>query len=170
MKTVNKIKNIIRNLIVSVKTKSSIASLKRIDPKNLKVTLYFKGSNKINTFDLYDLVFDQAIISSLPQRSAATIGYYYGINYTKILHKKENLQFSFENKKNNFKYQIISIDRSKNIIFCSKQNHLRPESAKMHPFDIIGNKKLLSDFHPIQACYIGIQAGIKQTSIKKQLY
>lgn len=153
-----------------MKTKSSIASLKRIDPKNLKVTLYFKGSNKINTFNLYDLVFDHAIISSLPQRSAATIGYYYGINYAKMLHKKEKLQFSFGNKINDFKYQIISIDRSKNIIFCSEQNHLRLESVKMHPFDIIGNKKLLADFHPIQACYVGIQAGIKQTSIKKKLF
>tara|TARA_R110002126_G_scaffold247974_2_gene390844 strand:- start:4975 stop:5436 length:462 start_codon:yes stop_codon:yes gene_type:complete len=146
----------------SLKRNSSIASLKMIDQDSLKVSIYFRGCNKTNTFFLCDLVFDTTIISSLPPKSAATIGYYYGINYKKMLPKKGGFSFSLQNEKENIKNQIISIDRSKNIVFSSQLNKLERESVKMHPFDIMSNTSLLSNFHPLQACYIGIQAGIKR--------
>ena len=50
------------------------------------------------------------------------------------------------------------MDRKKNIVFnYASQNYTK--EFNMSPLEIKSRKGLIKNFHPIQACYIGLLAG-----------
>ena len=60
-----------------------------------------------------------------------------------------------------YKNAIVSIDRNKCIGFITNLSN-KPKQIYMQPMHILSQKKLINDFHPVQACFIGIIAGIKR--------
>lgn len=63
------------------------------------------------------------------------------------------------------KYNIMMIDRQGQLLYSKPNNDsimvISPELA-------VRNNKLISQFDPIQACYIGLLAGIKHAEILRR--
>lgn len=135
----------------------NISKVKTIDLSTFNVVLYSKGSRNNMCYKLEDIIYDFALISSLSPEEASYIGYYYGCNYTKFgLLKKHNYNFLINTSISN-KYNLLAIDRKKNIIFSasnSTQNH------SMSPDEIFNSKHILRGFSSTTACYLGLLAGL----------
>jgi|GEM_PF-4082722 len=143
--------------------------LKSIDGDSLKVFLFTRGCRDINVFHLSDVIFDSSLIATLSQKSAATIGYYYGINYSDMFVKTKNVSFCLtEESSGKFSNQILSLARGNQINFSSKSALGQIKCHKMHPVEIITNEVILNQFQPIQACYIGMQLGMR-ASLKNEI-
>ncbi|QBS12131.1 hypothetical protein [Legionella geestiana] len=63
------------------------------------------------------------------------------------------------NTKGNYDYYLLSMNRNKNVNIGSISNCFN--ALNVNPCEIICRKELIEQFHPIQACFIGMLAGIK---------
>jgi hypothetical protein len=154
---------IFRYLINLLKKNTSRTILKGFDKNHLKVFLFTRGCKSMHIVHIHEIIFDSLIISNLSQKSAATIGYYYGINYRKItLQTQKNNFLSIMKTPIRSNNQIISLDRNLYINFSSKSNLGHIKYHRMHLFELISTKSIINKFHPTQACYIGILVGMRQ--------
>lgn len=129
-----------------------------IDTKNFSVHLHTKGSKNFTTYKLSDVIYDKALISSLTPKEASTLGYQYGLNFKSLEQIGKNYNLTLYNSKSSL-YNLLSIDRNKNIIF-SYNVGLNILNKQMSPEAIYRSDTILKGFHPIQACYIGLLAGM----------
>lgn len=142
------------------------STIEKIDLRNFEVLVYSKGARNSIPYKLNEIIYDFALISSLSSEDASYIGYYYGCNYEKMnIDKRRSYNFLINPAKSN-KYNVIAVDRRKNVIFCTNTNkHL--ENRSMKPEELLMSKTLLRGFHPTNACYIGLLAGINTKTTKK---
>lgn len=156
--------NFLKKYFGSFKLNLSKSALKGFDLNNLTVHIFIRGSRSITDFQLEKIIFEQGILSTLNPYEAALIGYYYGMNYKKMTKKNyiKNSSFFLKND-DSYKNAIISIDRNNCVGFTTNISN-RPKQIYMQPMHILSQKKIINDFHPVQACFIGISAGIKQVT------
>lgn len=141
------------------------STIKKIDLCNFKVFLYIKGTRSNISYKLDEIIYDFAIISSLTSEEASYLGYYYGCNYEQMnLHKRQNYDFLITPTTAN-KYNVLAVDRRKNIIFSSCSDRAK-NNVSMKPEEIFKSKAIINGFHPTNACYIGLLAGLSTRSQK----
>ena len=77
------------------------------------------------------------------------------MNYKKMTKKTyiKNSSFFLKND-GSYKNAIISIDRNNCIGFTTNISN-KPKQIYMQPMHILSQKKIINDFHPVQACFIG---------------
>ncbi len=168
------------NFLSSIKNKASYLSqlyinsfrrnmlnthVKEIDIKHNKVVLYARGNTNYLYLDIFEVFYDFQLISAIKSEISVKIGYYCGLNYSQLIHNNNNNKlFNYSiHDYNSCICSIISCDRKKNISFLISYKKMKKESY-MSPRQIIGKKGLIEKFHPIQACYIGMLAGIHDSS------
>ncbi len=138
------------------KTNIGNAMVLEFDKTQNNFMIFVRSSRGVINFDTHNAVFDRALISMLSQNDAVLLGYYFGVNYDRMLNKlnKKTYDYSICNALWS-RCSIISMDRRRYIQFSINGNLIL-----MSPSQIIKQKALLNEFHPVQACYIGIQAGL----------
>ncbi len=141
--------------------KSSV--LEKIDNFNFEVILHIRGTRECIPYKLCEVIFDIAIISSLSSEDASDIGYNYGLHYKEMGLKNHNSYTFMINPSEKRQFTLLSLDRKKNITFSFQEKN-KIKSLNMNPEDIFKTKSILKGFHPVQACYIGILAGIRKNS------
>jgi hypothetical protein len=136
--------------------------IEEIDIKNNKISLYCHFTRGILNTTIMEVILNQEIIKNLPINQAGTLGYLYGKlfchdgkNIEKITHPKKNECFSLTNSGSQLK--INSLDREGVVTFTDINTK---EIFKKTPLEIYENEALMNKFDAIQACYIGILAGI----------
>ena len=136
------------------------STVKYFDFKNKKIALFIRGSRDVIHFNIFDIFYDSTLISSLSSSSSFEIGYFCGINFSHFSKISGKKSFDYALNSNPEKYccSIIYMDRKKNIVFnYVSQNYIK--EFNMSPLEIKNRKSLIKNFHPIQACYIGLLAG-----------
>ena len=163
----NVFSNSINQYIHSFKMNTSRTIFKGFEQDTFQVYLFTRGCNVNTSFNLHEVVFDSDLIANLSPESASIIGYYYGVNYLSMLKKNKGRIFTYSlSEDNNFRNFLISISRNKYINFVFKSAQEEPQIYSMHPFEIISRRSIINEFHPIHACYIGMQAGINYNKLK----
>lgn len=148
------------NYVNSFKNNMVKSTVKNIDFKNKKIALFIRGSKDVIHFNIFDIFYDFTLISSLSSPSSFEIGYFCGINFSHFSKTAGKKSFDYSLNSNSEKYccSIIYMDRKKNIVFnYVSQNYTK--EFNMSPWEIKNRKGLIKNFHPIQACYIGLIAG-----------
>ncbi len=148
------------NYVNSFKNNMVKSTVKNIDFKNKKIALFIRGSRDVIHFNIFDIFYDTILISSLSSLSSFEIGYFCGINFSLFSKSagKKSLDYSLNSNPEKYCCSIIYMDRKKNIVF----NYVSKNCIKefnMSPLEIKNRKGLIKNFHPIQACYIGLLAG-----------
>lgn len=115
-----------------------------------------------------EIMNDLAILSNLSAKHAAWIGYYYGQYYSSFTNEKNNCNiFSVADLSRNYspeKFNIIMLNRHGELIYSDQDNHA---TYTILPMQAMINAKIIMNFNSIQACYIGILAGIASVSIRQ---
>lgn len=148
--------------IKRVSIDSSKFRIEEIDTKSKKVVLSRRGMQTILKIPLLDAVKDKSLVARLKSDQACWLGYYCGkmcrdseLKSCAMIRPDQGAQFELEAKLG--KYKIMSQDRKGKIIYF---NRLDNTNHAHSPLDLISNRKLINEFDPSQACYIGMLAGL----------
>lgn len=136
--------------------------IEEIDLDKQTVTLYCRGGVTIFSLHFSDIISDQAIISKLRSRQACFLGYYYGKMVREFTETSKstvarNINNGFMLKHKTGRFRIFSQDRKGLITYIDTKTQ---KSINDMPANIASNQKLISNFDPCQAYYIGILAGM----------
>lgn len=136
-----------------------LCSIKYINEKSQELIYLCRGKGILITISFYDIINRYDFITNFTPDESALIGYYFGLHYYEYQKKVSYSINSFDFTKIEVpgKFTIKMIDRYKNIIFGEKDSM---ETFTSSPLRIFSNREILKKFHSIQACYIGILAGI----------
>lgn len=154
----------IKKYIDSFKKNTTIIIVKKLDFEKNLIFLYARGLNNYFHLDIYNIVFDIPLLSKIQAEFAVKIGYQCGLNYQDFLKRvnKKAPNYIINNQSDGF-CTILSCDRNKNITF-KMASRKRKNIYTKKPEQIISKKYLINNFHPLQACYIGLLAGIAKQS------
>lgn len=136
-------------------------TVKKIDYMNNKVSLFFRGSKDIVHLNIFDVFYDSSLISSLHSLISFEIGYICGVKFGAFSNLSNSKSFDYSiipDSKIEYNCTITSIDRKKNIIFRYVSSNTTKD-LNISPIEFIHRSSLINQFHPIQACYIGLLAG-----------
>lgn len=147
-------------------------SVKKIDLDRFIIHLYIRGNNAITPFRLYDVFFDSILISCMASEDASKIGYYYALSQDYLACSSEitsgySITESINSSKN-FIFEIISLDRKRNVVFSKTTKKKDIDEWVMSPQQIIDRKDLIAGFNPIQACFIGMLAGLAKNRLRSK--
>lgn len=166
LKKTNKIKVILQQ--INQRTEYPRYRIEKIDvPKN-KVLLYCHFSRGFLNTSIMEIIINPEIITNLPIKQAGLLGYFYGKfwqankKYIDFFEQKKNREFSLRNS--NSKFKINSLDRDGMITYFDINTN---EIFKKYPVEIYRNERLIIHFDSIQACYLGILAGISDNKKPK---
>src|SRR3990167_3681188 len=148
----SKLINTLRNKISS--KKYPICRIEAVDLEKNVIVLHCRGTNSSIRLGLEELIYDTAILANLSPKHAAWIGYYAGKTHS-IKRKKQKDDFSIQPTKG--KYNIMMLDRHGQILYSKPNNDAM---VSISPELAVRNNQLINQFGPIQACYIGLLAGI----------
>ena len=148
--------------IKSIKSKIiSEVTLCRIEEINLTeqtIVIHCRGIGAPIKLTLDEIINDSIILANLSSKQASWIGYYYGKHYSESINKENGypniLNFTIDEEpgKNN----IIMLNRHGHLIYSSQDKNTHTIS----PINAMRSENIIRQFTSIQACYIGILAGI----------
>lgn len=108
-----------------------------------------------------DAVGDNNLISGLLPMDACWLGGYYGkslkdnIAGRNKFKKSTHISHLLDNPLS--QYRIFSIKRNGDIVYCDKNSKVELSGL---PLILARDESIISRFHPTQACYIGVLAGL----------
>jgi hypothetical protein len=125
------------------------------------VVLHVNGKSANITRSFSEVIGDSSIIENLRPLEACWIGAHYGralrssVESGEVLKKIKKMPFLLKNKP--CKYKIIFLNRDWSVGYLERKTLL---TYTEHPLTIARNEHIICGFDSIQACYIGILAGI----------
>jgi hypothetical protein len=143
-----------------------LSRIEHIDMERQTIIVHSRGINAPFSLKFDEIIKDEALLSSFSARHASYIGYYYGIhndNSTKDTNTKGYFQCFTDNPSN--KYTIRGLDRHRNVVYMDQVNK---NQITRSPDQIMGVSDIVNNFPPLQACYIGILAGINHAKLQKK--
>lgn len=158
----------INKYIDSFKKNSTNTVVKKLDFEKNLIFLYARGFSNYFYLDIFNIIFDIPLLSTIEPELAVKIGYQCGLNYQVFLKRSDKKlpNYIINNHDDGF-CTILSCDRNKNITF-KMAFHKEAKIFTKKPEQIISKKYLINNFHPLQACYIGLLAGIVAMQSKKR--
>lgn len=144
--------------LLNIKFKSIVplCRIEEIDLQRKVVVIHCKNINAPIKLTLNEIIKDEAVLTNLSAKQASWIGYYYGKYYKTLVDQKnywENFNFSIDDFSGNC--MLTMLDRRNNLIYTEKN-----QTKIISPINAIINENIITQFSPMQACYIGILAGI----------
>ena len=171
----NRIKKII-NYIISIKNKrikNPICRIEEFDFDDKIISLYCRGINSLIKLTLDEIINDSVMLTNLSSKQASWVGFYYGKHYQNLMNEKKYCfnvsNFTIDISSKPEKYNIIMLNRFGHLIYSNQNNGL---ARAVLPINAI-NTNIITQFSPMQACYIGVLAGIfasKNTARKSAMY
>lgn len=136
--------------------------LDEIDTKTGNTIIYCHGTRTIIKTTLLEILNDHRMVAALSSIQACWLGYYYGKLCGKMDMDKK--QIFAQQKCNGFllystkgKFKITSLDRHNNVTYIDIKS--RKEYTE-NLLTLAYHERLIAQFDPSQACYIGLMAGI----------
>ncbi len=156
-------KSILHNHFVD---KQCLSRIEHIDIEKQTIVVHTRGINAPLHLKFDAIIKEEALLNSFSSRHASYIGYYYGIHNGKTL-ETANARGYFHCFTDNplKKYTIRGLDRHRNLIYIDQINN---NQMTRSPDQIMALTDLIINFPPLQACYIGILAGISHTKSQKK--
>lgn len=143
-----------------------LSRIEHIDMEKQTIIVHTRGINAPLPLKFDAIIKDEALLNSFSSRHASYIGYYYGIHNNsskKDNHTKGYFYCFTENTSS--KYTIHGLDRHRNVIYMDQINK---NQMTRSPEQIMGLTDIINNFPPLQACYIGILAGINHAKLQKK--
>lgn len=128
--------------------------------------MHTRGINSPLHLKFDAIIKEESLLNSFSSRHASYIGYYYGIHSVSspgVTNAKGYFHCFTDNPVN--KYTIRGLDRHRNVIYMDQINK---NQMTRSPDQIMGLPDIIINFPPLQACYIGILAGINHTKSHKK--
>lgn len=146
--------------------KPCLSRIEHIDLEKQTIVVHTRGINAPLHLKFDAIIQEEALLNSFSSRHASYIGYCYGIHNgsaTKDTNTKGYFYCFTDNPSN--KYTIHGLDRHRNVIYIDQinKNHITRS-----PDQIMGLTDLIINFPSLQACYIGILAGINHSKSQKK--
>ncbi len=149
-------KGFIVNILNYIKNKSYRIEMINIPKKT--IVLHCPGVDAPIKMTFKELIFDSRMLSNLSPKHASWVGYYYSKYCSEVFRadKHLNIKFDYSIENSYGKFRIIMLNRKSELIYIdSRSNQTKIISSS----NAISNPEFIKNFHPIQACYIGILAG-----------
>lgn len=147
--------------------KQCLSRIEHINMEKQTIVVHTRGVHAPLHLKFDAIIKEEALLNSFSSRHASYIGYYYGIHTGTTIENPNNATgyfYCFSESPSN-KYTIRGLDRRKNLIYIDQINKNQITRA---PEQIMGLTDVISDFPPLQACYIGILAGINHSKSQKK--
>lgn len=137
--------------------------LDKINFENNTASILCRGARVVINQKIQKIICNTNIINNMRSTQSACLGYHYGL----LENERNDIGYLLSKKsKSNFFFNIAKDENS--ILTITRGGYINYKSINSdkiytkHPLDIYGDKSLLNNFGPSQACYIGILAGISQ--------
>lgn len=134
-----------------------------IDIDKQEILLRIKGKNVYFKQTFSQAILESKLVGGLSAQHACWLGIYYG----RVLRGAQQGRGQLHGKVNRCQALLLVIQHSQYAIQSEHRNGLvtyknirHNEYFTEHPLTIVQNEVLLNRFHPNQACYLGILAGI----------
>lgn len=139
----------------------SFCHLEEIDIVKKIILIHCRGVTLPIKFTFDEIIRDVVMISNLLSQHTSLVGYYYGRDYYNSMNDKNNhnetVNFEFSFRDSEKRYKILFQGRHGKISYLDKVT--QTTHAKL-AINILATLSLISEFDSIEACYIGILAGI----------
>lgn len=146
--------------------KQCLSRIEHIDIERQTIVVHTRGINAPLHLKFDAIIKEEALLNSFSSRHASYIGYYYGVHNgiaTRDTNSKGYFYCFTDNPSN--KYTILGLDRHRNVIYMDQINK---NQITRSPDQIMGLTDIIINFPPLQACYIGILAGINHTKSQQK--
>lgn len=154
----------IRKLLRKIINKS-YCRIEEIDLVNNKIVIYCPNVDTAIKFSFDEIINDDVIITNLISKHAAWIGYYYGRYYRELLNNNmaqcPTKTFALNATTEQQGLVINMINRQGEIIYYDDE---APHTIS--PVNALKDEKLMMRFNAMNACYIGILAGVASSKNK----
>lgn len=134
-----------------------VCRIEEIDVIKHSVVIHCRGIEAPIILQFDEIIQDIVILSNLSPQHASWIGYCYGKNYSALRNHQNPNSFDFSFTDSNKRYKIILQDRQGRLVYS---DHLTQITHTASAEAILTNSSLISQFDSVQACYIGIIAGM----------
>ncbi len=140
-----------------------LSRIEHIDIERQTIVVHTRGINAPQHLKFDTVIKDEVLLNSFSARHASYIGYYYGISNSSSTRdtNSKGYFYCFTDDSSN-KYTIRGLDRHRNVIYMDQINK---NQITRSPDQIMGLTDAINNFPPLQACYIGILAGINHTKL-----
>ncbi len=148
--------NFVKSIKYKIINEITLCHIEEINLTEKTIIIHCKGVDAPIKLTLDEIINDPIILANLSSKQASWIGYYYGKHYSELINEKNVysniLNFSIDDASG--KSQIIMLNRHGHLIY-SNQNNIYTIS----PINAMRSETIITQFTPIQACYIGLLAG-----------
>lgn len=162
LKKINNLKTVFSEVLFKVKKDQKIF-FRIVNIYENTIELQVKGKTASIKKQVFDIIYESHIISSLSSLDACTLGVFYGFNLKKMGAIK-NVNYPLLCINNEGKYRLHYEAQDGKICFI---NIKTKEETLQCPIDIAKDYRLIDEFDPTQACYIGILAGLRTRKMEK---
>jgi len=133
-----------------------------IDIEKRILIIHSRGVSAPIKFRFDEIINDIVILSGLSPEQASWVGYYFGMYYESLLKHKNDFHFNpnnfdFASDDRNARCKLMLQDRPGNIVYLDRLTNLM---YKRSVISIITTSDVISNFDSMEACYIGVLAGI----------
>lgn len=148
----------IKSIEYSPISKPPLCRIEEIDLIKKIIVIHCKGIDAPIRLTLEEMINDSAMLSNLSPIQASWIGYYYGKHYKGLISEKNsrNNTFNFDINNSLGKINILMLSRDGNLIYNNHENNI---THTISPKNAMMNENIITQFTPMQACYIGILTG-----------
>ncbi|MDP3560057.1 MAG: hypothetical protein Q8R79_06910 [Legionellaceae bacterium] len=146
--------------------KKHLSRIEHIDMERKTIVVHTRGVNAPLHLKFDAIIKEEALLNSFSSIHASYIGYCYGV-HSRVLAKDTDAKgyfYCFTDNPSN-KYTIRGLDRHRNVMYIDQTNK---NQIIRSPVQIMALTDIIINFPPLQACYIGILAGINHSKSQKK--
>ncbi len=139
-----------------------VCRIEEIDTEKRIIIVHSRGVSAPIKFRFDEIINDTVMLSCLSPEQASWVGYYFGMYYENLLKDKKDFHFhpnNFDFASSNYdaRCKLMLQDRLGNIFYLDRLTNL---THKRSVISIITTSGVINNFDSIEACYLGILAGI----------